>query len=247
MTVTRVTGALPLLLALGSACPSNGPQGTSSSGTTAGLETTTTAAASSDDDPDTTWALPDPDFGAPMPSQTSTCAQYIECAQALMDTQLDAIEAMYGPDAACWQGTAPDAALCDVACSDGLAQLVAQAEANGQAAPEPCEPPQITWSDLEQLIGNRCVDGCHEPGGDDESLDLSDEPYNAMYLVTSDQSPLFLVDPGDREGSYLWHKLAGSHGAVGGMGGRMPKDEPPLPAITVEGIARWIDDGASSF
>ncbi len=51
------------------------------------------------------------------------------------------------------------------------------------------------------------------------------------------------VEPGDPQGSYLWHKLAGTHTDVGGGGGRMPSSS-GLPESTLDIIEEWILEGA---
>ncbi|MCH9685735.1 MAG: hypothetical protein K0V04_30160 [Deltaproteobacteria bacterium] len=243
----RTIGVATLTLALGSGCPGPATEDTATSGTTA-VTTGVTTTSSGVDESDSTWSLPDHDVPPPMPSQTAGCARYVECAATLMLRDAAAIESMYGPDAACWQESFEDASTCDSACAEAMSTLLAELEANGDPIPEVCDPPvELSWPDIETIIDAQCVQECHEPGGDDSSLDLSRDPYLSLYQVASEQSELYLVDPGSHEESYLWHKLAGSHGAAGGMGGRMPKGEPPLPPMTVEGIAAWIDAGASSF
>jgi len=187
-----------------------------------------------------------PDLGqGPPPTQTARCADYVACAQALMLDDVEDIEQAYGPDAACWD-TYDARAECDAACEQELAALVGSLEAEGQPVPEVCDPPQpVTWSRIADIIDDDCVTGCHEPGGTDASLDLSDQPYFALIQVASDQSQLYLVEPGAHEESYLWHKVSGTQGSVGGMGGRMPKGLEPLPQDDIDAIAIWIDDGAS--
>ena len=54
--------------------------------------------------------------------------------------------------------------------------------------------------------------------------------------------PLFA--PGDRSGSYAWHKIDGSHLTVGGAGQAMPPGV-VLDAADLDAIGTWIDDGAS--
>lgn len=229
---------------LGVAC--GAPQTSGPEGTTTGAPTTGTTATAGVDESGTTPVLIDLGSGPP-PSQTADCADYVACAQVLMLADAATIEQTYGPDAACWE-TDEQAATCDQACEQELAALIMQLEADGEAVPEACDPPEpITWSEISAMIDDTCVAGCHEPGGTDESLDLSGNAYLSLYLVVAEQSSLFLVDPGSHEDSYLWHKLNGSQGSVGGMGGRMPRDAEPWPPALIDGVAAWIDDGAPNL
>lgn len=244
---SRVLRWLPwAALALACGEPEGGPSGpaaSSGSGSTTEASTSTSggAAASS--------TAPDLDgSGGPMPSQTSSCLSYVECAAELELTDAAAIEQMYGSAAECWDGDFDQAAACNDACKEGLAAVVMELEVMGEAVPEVCDPPRnVSWSEIEGILAGNCVAGCHEPGGEDSSLDLSDGPYYAIYKVSSDQSLLFFVNPGSHEDSYLWHKVNGSHGSVGGSGARMPKGVPALTAEQIDAIADWIDIGASGF
>ncbi len=190
--------------------------------------------------------LPDVGGGVP-PSQTIDCADYVACAQVLMLEDADAIEQMYGPDSACWD-THEQRDECDDTCELELAAIIMQLMADGQDVPAECDPPEpVTWAQISMIIADNCVTACHEPGGSDDSLDLSEQAYYAIYQIPSDQSLLSLVEPGSHEESYFWHKVNGSQGSVGGMGSRMPRDAEPLPQEQIDQIAAWIDAGASMF
>jgi hypothetical protein len=67
--------------------------------------------------------------------------------------------------------------------------------------------------------------------------------YDELVDTPSSQSPLVRVQPGDRQASYLWHKLAGSYLRVGGMGDPMPQVGMLTPEA-LDLIAAWIDAGA---
>ncbi len=188
--------------------------------------------------------VPGPSLPPPLPNQSASCKRYIACTEAVMHKDADTASQMYGPSSECWQATS-NAETCDTACSTALAALLSEREAAKLPIPEACDPPQaLAWSEFEDILQESCVDECHEPGGSDISLDLSDDPYGALYFISSDQSALLFIDPGDHEASYLWHKLRGSQGSQGGMGSRMPKDADPLPDATIERLAAWIDAGA---
>jgi len=62
--------------------------------------------------------------------------------------------------------------------------------------------------------------------------------------VPSRQSPLLRVLPGRPSQSYVWHKMTGTHEAVGGSGDRMPQGGPFLPQADMDAIRAWILEGA---
>ena len=242
----RLRRGLVVGLVLGPACgdPDPEPAGATDTGTSTGAASGTAADTSSEDG--TTWMLPD--VGSPTPQQTASCSSWVACATELGADGLADIEAAYGIDGTCWDGDVAQATACDGECKAELATTVMELEAMGQAVPEACDPPQrVSWSEIEAILEANCVTDCHEPGGEDASLDLSDGAYYAIYGVASTQSLLFLVSAGSHEDSYLWHKVNGSQGSVGGSGSRMPKDARPLPQEDIDAIADWIDAGAQSF
>jgi hypothetical protein len=51
------------------------------------------------------------------------------------------------------------------------------------------------------------------------------------------------VAPGDPENSYIYHKLEGAPGIVGG---RMPLNGTPLTEGQIRVIERWIETGAAN-
>ncbi|MEM7156629.1 MAG: hypothetical protein AAF799_27525 [Myxococcota bacterium] len=228
--------------------------GTESTDTTdADLGSTSDMATGSDDEgadsSSTTSPFPPSTAGGmPDPSQTQSCATYVACAAALQSDELEAIEQTYGPDAECWQETWDEANLCDDRCVTGLDELVAEADAAGEEIPAVCDPDEfIPYSRIQGIIAGSCLGGCHEPGGQGAVLDLTGNAYFAIYEVASQQSTLNLIEPGDHEASYFWHKVNGTHNSVGGMGGRMPRGmgAEPLSSNSIDDIADWIDQGAS--
>lgn len=97
------------------------------------------------------------------------------------------------------------------------------------------------------IFERACVVGCHEPGGSHETLLLTpDGAYSSLVGVPSEQmnGAMVYVARGDVRSSYLWHKIDGSFGDVGGAGGPMPLEQGPLPAAELLTIRAWIADGA---
>jgi hypothetical protein len=229
----------------GCGAPEPGPSGATEGDASTGA-TTGTGADTSAGDGSTTSMLPD--VGPPRPSQTASCSAWVTCATELAVPELEEIEAAYGIGGSCWGGDAAQAVACDGACTEALAATVMELEAMGQDVPEVCDPPRmVSWAEVEMIIDAHCVTACHEPGGEDASLDLSDGAYYALYGVASSQSLLSLVKAGSHQESYLWHKVNGSQGSVGGSGSRMPRGAEPLAPEQIEAIADWIDGGAQNF
>jgi len=108
-------------------------------------------------------------------------------------------------------------------------------------------PPTLSHAvDIQPIWTANCTDeGCHilEEG---RVMSL-EEGYAFDSLVdrASSQFPLYdLVEPGHPAGSYLTHKLGGTHTDVGGMGRQMPTGKDPLPDADQLLIQDWIDQGA---
>ena len=122
-----------------------------------------------------------------------------------------------------------------------------------------CEPELSRYEEVQRIWDGECVDQCHEPGGDIEDEDPPAGPirlhrggdaYDAIVGVPSEQlDSMNLIEPGDPDQSYVWHKLNDTHEDVGGLGDFMPKiDEvgvdPTLSDSQLDIIRAWIEDGA---
>lgn len=104
----------------------------------------------------------------------------------------------------------------------------------------------VTWSSRVSKILEANCGGCHSSVNPDAGLDLLSESAYERLLEPSTQKPeLNLVEPGDYENSYLWHKIAGDPDIVG-----LPM---PYNPLTGEGsltqaelgdIQTWIANGA---
>ncbi|TVR04336.1 MAG: hypothetical protein EA398_02180 [Deltaproteobacteria bacterium] len=81
--------------------------------------------------------------------------------------------------------------------------------------------------------------GCH---GDTYGV-FSDVPTQLLNVARI--PGLRFVEPFDPQGSYLWHKLAGTHREVGGTGGRMPQGGPFLTEAELDLMELWILQGAA--
>ena len=122
-----------------------------------------------------------------------------------------------------------------------LVFLLALVACEPKATDTPIElpPPQDACGEIQLLLNEHCT-SCHGPiqAG---RLDLRD--VSALVAAPSQDAPLPLIAPEDPEGSYLIHKLEGTHKEVGGTGTPMPPDA-PLDAAEIEAVFTWIADGA---
>lgn len=101
--------------------------------------------------------------------------------------------------------------------------------------------------DIQPIWDQYCVIACHTEGGSAAAwFWLSqDVAYDAIVGQPSVSFPnLTLVTPGDKEASYLWHKLNGAQLDVGGGGSTMPLGS-TLNGDDILKIGEWIDQGAA--
>jgi hypothetical protein len=102
-------------------------------------------------------------------------------------------------------------------------------------------------ADVQPIWNGNCTCHLQGPSGTMTATVLTLNPessYDELVGVASEQVPgMDRVTPADLDGSYLWHKLQGTHMDVGGMGTSMPQGlmlgEEPM--ATVEA---WIAGGA---
>lgn len=114
-----------------------------------------------------------------------------------------------------------------------------------------CESDIVYGNQLDNIWTPNCVDGCHEPGGQWENLDLRAPATSVLVNQPSTQTGLMnLVDGATNlpSRSYLWHKLRATHtcpGLVDGTGLQMPAPEAcQLTDTLIEAVEKWICCGA---
>lgn len=102
-------------------------------------------------------------------------------------------------------------------------------------------PKAFTKSEIQTIVNARCAP-CHV-GNASAGMSLATDFTTATVDVASTQLPsMKRIAPGDKEASYLFHKLAGTHLTVGGAGVRMPRTGPPyLSDVEIERIGAFID------
>ena len=106
--------------------------------------------------------------------------------------------------------------------------------------------------DVQPIFTASCANSlCHDGDVDDpdvgEELNLTaGASYAAIVGVASAQLPeMNLVEPGDPDASYLWHKLNDTQDDVGGDGGCMPYLLcASLTDKELQTVEDWIADGA---
>jgi hypothetical protein len=99
-------------------------------------------------------------------------------------------------------------------------------------------------ADVQDEVFTPSCAGCHVPGHN-SGLALDDgNAYGETVDVPASQLPTMdRVEPGDTSLSYLWHKVDGTHLAVGGSGSQMPLNG-SLTQQQIDDLAEWISDGA---
>lgn len=105
--------------------------------------------------------------------------------------------------------------------------------------------------DIQPILDEHCVAQCHEPDGEwGFLLDMSASAYTDIVGVPAPQHvTMNLIEPGDPDNSYLWHKINGTQAAAGGSGLMMPKARAGMQATVLtlgqfETIQQWILAGA---
>lgn len=104
--------------------------------------------------------------------------------------------------------------------------------------------------DIQPIWDAKCVEACHEQGGEWALLDMSGDAYPEILSKASPTFPsMDIVTPSDVEASYLWHKINSTHLDVGGNGVAMPKARAGMAAevMTADELATiedWIGGGA---
>ena len=108
-------------------------------------------------------------------------------------------------------------------------------------APVDTGPKPFSKSEIQTLFNTRCAP-CHIANASG-AMSLAGDFTTTTVGVSSTQVPsMKRIAPGDKEASYLFHKLGGTHLTVGGAGVRMPKSGPPyLSDADIARIGAFID------
>lgn len=103
------------------------------------------------------------------------------------------------------------------------------------------DAPLAKFSDLQVKVFNNCIGAqCHSSAGNKGNLTLeSGVSFNNLVGAQSSLFPQFKrVEAGNSANSLLIKILKGE------VNPRMPPNSSPLPAATIDSIAKWIDQGA---
>ena len=104
-------------------------------------------------------------------------------------------------------------------------------------------------ADIQPIWDASCTTGCHIAGGTAASwfvITPGDSHAAIVGKNALELQTMQLVAPGDRDNSYLWHKINNTHIEVNGSGTPMPP--PPAEALSADDLAKigsWIDAGAN--
>jgi Bacterial Ig-like domain len=138
------------------------------------------------------------------------------------------------------------AALGLVSCAAGCAGNGKGLDQNGQpigSGGNPGGPVTADFQSIQANVFTPICSVCHIGAGAPEGLQLdAAHSYNLLVGVPSVEEPnLLRVKPSDPANSYMFHKIKGPPGIVGGQ---MPLGETPLPQATIAAISQWITNGA---
>jgi mono/diheme cytochrome c family protein len=104
-------------------------------------------------------------------------------------------------------------------------------------------PTAFTKQEVQALFNARCT-SCHSGAGASAGMSLAADFTTKTVGVASTQlASMKRITAGDKEASYLFHKIRGTHLDVGGAGLRMPRSGPPyLSDSDVDRIGAFIDE-----
>lgn len=98
----------------------------------------------------------------------------------------------------------------------------------------------FTKADVQKLFNSRCTP-CHI-GNASGGMSLANDFTTQTVGIDSTELPsMKRIEAGDKEASYLFHKLSGTHLDQGGSGVRMPKGGPYLSSAEIADIGAYID------
>jgi hypothetical protein len=133
-------------------------------------------------------------------------------------------------------------------CDDGDASVYPGApEVRGDGIDQDCDGVDLAYTysfavDIYDGLFVRDCYGCHIDGADGG---FAMTGWASMVGQPSEDVPgMARIEPFDTANSYLWHKLNGTQGTVGGAGNRMPRGGPFWSAADLLILETWINEGA---
>jgi hypothetical protein len=122
-----------------------------------------------------------------------------------------------------------------------LFSIISCSEDNATDPPTASITPLAKFSDIKAKVFVNCTGAqCHSSAGNQANLILeSNVAFNNLVNVQSTLFPQFKrVEPGNSANSLIIKILKGE------VSPQMPFNGTPLPAATIDSIAKWIDLGA---
>jgi hypothetical protein len=119
----------------------------------------------------------------------------------------------------------------------------------GDFTPGGTTPVSLYSSTIQPIFDTHCTI-CHQGASPPGGLNLtSDFSYAMLVNVASQElSSMKRIAPNDPANSYLFHKINGTQGTVGGFGSKMPQgcpgSRPCLNSTEINTIQSWINSGA---
>ena len=108
-------------------------------------------------------------------------------------------------------------------------------------SPSPSPAPPTYAGQVSPILNTKCA-GCHTGGGSLGGFHFAGR--TDIVNQPSSVAGLDYVEPGSTAQSYLWHKINGTQGSVGGGGAQMPTSG-ALSAAELATIQAWILGGAN--
>ena len=112
---------------------------------------------------------------------------------------------------------------------------------NANASCEFANLEPFTTAEVEALMAGRCA-GCHTNGGSSGGLNFDNFLADTVG-VAAQGAQMNYIESGRRHASYLWHKIKGTHLALGGLGQQMPIGGPFGPtkrsSVLACGSTEW--------
>jgi hypothetical protein len=107
--------------------------------------------------------------------------------------------------------------------------------------------PALSLPRLQPIFDRSCATSfCHAGANPQQGMSLeAGKSYdNIVDVPSGEAASVMRVKPFDAENSYLYRKLEGEQGDLGGSGNRMPSGKPALAEDQIKLIEDWINQGA---
>ncbi|MHC4235925.1 MAG: hypothetical protein ACYSUQ_12480 [Planctomycetota bacterium] len=103
--------------------------------------------------------------------------------------------------------------------------------------------------DVQPIFTISCaLSGCHAGASPSVGMNLSagQALQNIVNVASVELASMDRITPGEPDNSYLIHKIQGTQGSVGGVGGRMPLVGCCLSQAQIDTIRAWVEAGAEN-